>query len=150
MTNVWSKRFELLRGFGWIAAAGLLFGVAATLTSDHLRLWAATFAILLFLPAFLYTYVLVIWHWKDRYRGKHSDLWGALILIEASGWFKLVYLFRHLIPDMRHTGRYTASSSSLQQLETSTPSQFLPHVPSLEAERLVPGSFPSVGSETID
>ena len=110
MTNVWSKRFELIRGSGWIALAGLLLGVIAALTSGDVRFWSALFGVLFFLPAFLYTYVVVIWHWKDRYRGKHSDLWGAVILLETSGWLKLVYLFRHLIPDMRHSGRYTDSS----------------------------------------
>jgi hypothetical protein len=108
--NIWTKRFELLRGFGWLALAGILFGVIAACTSENLRLWTAVFAILLFLPAFLYAYVVIIWHWKDRYQGNHSDLRGALILIETSGWFKLVYLFRHLIPDMRHTGRYIERS----------------------------------------
>ena len=58
------------------------------------------------LPAFIYIYVVTIWHWKSRYRGKHSDLWGALILIETSGWMKIVYVFRHIIPDACHTGRY--------------------------------------------
>jgi hypothetical protein len=58
------------------------------------------------LPSLIYTFVVIIWHWKERYRGKHSDLWGALIVIETSGWFKIVYLFRHLIPDMRQSGRY--------------------------------------------
>jgi hypothetical protein len=51
-------------------------------------------------------YVVVILHWKDRYRGRHSDLWGVLILIETSGWMKLVFIFRHIIPDIRHSGRY--------------------------------------------
>jgi len=68
-------------------------------------------AVLLILPAFVYTYVTVIWHWKNRYRGRHSDLWGTLILIETSGWMKIVYLFRHIIPDMRHTGRYHEESA---------------------------------------
>jgi hypothetical protein len=64
------------------------------------------------LPAVLfYTYVVIIWHWKGRYRGNHTDLWGALILLETSGWMKLVYLFRHLIPDMRQTGRYAENSN---------------------------------------
>jgi hypothetical protein len=110
MTSVWSKRFELIRAFGWVALVGLSFGVVAALTSGNFRFWTAIFAVLLILPAFLYTYVVVIWHWKDRYRGGHSDLWGALILLETSGWLKLVYLFRHLIPDMRQTGRYSISS----------------------------------------
>ena len=95
-----------------MALAGLFLGLVAALTSKDVRLWTAIFAVLLFFPAFIYTYVIIIWHWKDRYRGNHSALWGALILIETSGWMKLIYLFRHLIPDMRQTGRYTASSQS--------------------------------------
>ena len=62
----------------------------------------------------MYTYVVIIWHWKDRYRGKRSDLWGALILVETSGWFKIAYLFRHLIPDMCHSGRYRIPLDPLQ------------------------------------
>jgi len=65
---------------------------------------------MLIIPGFVYVYVIVIWHWKDRYRGEHSDLWGALILIETSGWMKLVYIFRHIVPDMYHTGRYRLES----------------------------------------
>ena len=53
--------------------------------------------------------LVTIWHWKERYRGKHSDLWGGLILIETTGWFKLVYLFRYIIPDARGTGRYASA-----------------------------------------
>jgi hypothetical protein len=48
---------------------------------------------------------VVIWHWKERYQGKHSDLWGALLLIETSGWLKVIYLFRHIFPDMKRTPR---------------------------------------------
>ncbi len=47
-----------------------------------------------------------IWHWKGRYIGEHSDLWGGLLLVETSGWMKLVYLFRHMLPDLRREGRY--------------------------------------------
>lgn len=58
------------------------------------------------LPAFVYLFLLTSWHWKGRYRGSHSDLWGGLLLLETSGWFKVVYLFRHIVPDARGTGRY--------------------------------------------
>jgi len=92
-----------------MALAGLALGIVAIGTPENLRVWPIIFAGLLFLPAFFYGYVVTLWHWKDRYRGSHSDLWGALLLIETSSWMKLVYLFRHLIPDMRHTGRYRAS-----------------------------------------
>jgi hypothetical protein len=80
--------------------------VVTALTPENLRVWPGVFAVLLISPALIYIYVLTIWHWKDRYRGRHSDLWGALLLIETSGWFKLVYLFRHMLPDMKNKGRY--------------------------------------------
>jgi hypothetical protein len=63
----------------------------------------------LFIPGAVYLLLVTIWHWKERYRGKHSDLWGGLILFETTSWFKLVYLFRHIIPDARGTGRYAPS-----------------------------------------
>lgn len=106
MIDKWQKRFELIRGFGWIALAGAVAGVVAIFTSGEVQKWACIFAVLFILPAFFYTYVVTLWHWKDRYRGDHSDLWGALILLETSGWMKVVYLFRHLIPDMRKSRQY--------------------------------------------
>jgi len=106
MIDKWEKRFERLRLLGWLALAGLPFVLAAYLTSGLLQTFCGVAAAMLIIPGFVYVYVIVIWHWKDRYRGKHSDLWGALILIETSGWMKLVYIFRHIVPDMYHTGRY--------------------------------------------
>jgi len=58
------------------------------------------------LPLFVFSYVLTILHWKHRYIGRHSTLWGVLLLVETSGWFKLIYIFRHIIPDMKSSGRY--------------------------------------------
>jgi len=29
-----------------------------------------------------------------------------LLAIETSGWFKIVYLLRHILPDIRSTWRY--------------------------------------------
>jgi hypothetical protein len=63
----------------------------------------------LFVPGAIYLLLVTMWHWKERYRGKHSDLWGGLILLETTGWFKLAYLFRHIIPDARGMGRYAPS-----------------------------------------
>jgi hypothetical protein len=107
----WKKRAVLCYRL-WIAAApGLVSFITAYILNEFMYdNWVMKFFIVagmvLFLPATCYTYVLLIWHWKDRYQGKHPDLWGAIILIETSGWMKLVYIFRHLIPDFCGTGRY--------------------------------------------
>lgn len=106
MPGTWELRFERMKLLGWIAAPSPICALVALLTTDYLQIFMSILAALLVLPAFVYLYVIVIWHWKDRYRGSHSDLWSALILLETSGWMKLVYLFRHIIPDIRKTGRY--------------------------------------------
>ena len=102
----WPRRFELIRYFGWLLFAGVLLEVFALSTHGDASVILQIFATLSLVPAFSYLYVVILWHWKERYRGHHSDLWGVLILVEVSSWMKLVYLFRHLLPDMRGTGRY--------------------------------------------
>lgn len=111
MNEKWNKRFANLRLLGWLVVAALPFMIGAFLTSNGVQVFCGAAGALLALPGLIYFYVLSILHWKDRYRGRHSDLWGVIILIETSGWMKLVYLFRHMIPDMRHTGRYRVESS---------------------------------------
>ena len=106
MDPKWSKRFELVRIFGWIFLAGCAVCLCAIPLPESYRIWPLVMGVVLCLPGFVYTYVVTIWHWKERYRGTHSDLWGAILLIETSGWFKLVYFFRHLLPDVRQRGRY--------------------------------------------
>jgi len=106
MIGQWRKRFERIRLLGWLALAGLPFALAAFFTSESAQKFCVVVACLLVCPVLCYLYVIVIWHWKSRYRGKHSDLWGALILLETSGWMKIVYFFRHIVPDMNGTGRY--------------------------------------------
>jgi hypothetical protein len=104
-----------MRRLAIFAGAGLLFlAAAAFLGRGWLTIFCGVTGAVLFLPGFVYLYVLTIWHWKDRYKGRHSDLWGALLLIETSGWFKLVYLFRHLLPDAIETLRYSDPDSSAQ------------------------------------
>lgn len=107
LTIMWQRRFKRLGWLAIFAGAGLPFLLLAVLSEGkQLTIVCAITGMLLFFPAFFYLYVLTIWHWKDRYKGKHSDLWGALLLVEARGWFKLVYLFRHLLPDALESGRY--------------------------------------------
>jgi hypothetical protein len=99
--GVWFERF------GWLALGGAaLLAAALWLPHGSLSTTLLVLRILLILPWFTYVYLLTIWHWKERYRGHHSRLWGALLLIETSGWFKIVYWFRHIVPDWRGRGRY--------------------------------------------
>jgi hypothetical protein len=103
----------------WLMLASLPFFALAVWTEDVLRIICIVWAMLLFIPGFIYIYVMVILHWKDRYQGRHSDLWGFLILVETSGWMKLVYLFRHIIPDYLHIGRYRIQSAEQQNVAGS-------------------------------
>ncbi len=104
---MWQRRFKLLRRLAIFAAVGLPFlAVAAFRGRGTIAIFCGVAGAALFLPGFVYLYIVTIWHWKDRYKGRHSDLWGALLLLETSGWFKLVYLFRHLLPDAIETVRY--------------------------------------------
>ena len=102
-----ANKFRTLISLAKLAIVAIPLLLVA-LILNNLRPWAQLCLIagvLSVLPCFLYVYVLTILHWKARYRGQHSDLWGVLLLLEASGWFKLIYFFRHILPDMRHGGR---------------------------------------------
>ncbi len=116
MTDRWEIRFKRIRFFGWLALASLPFLVLAVCTEGFIQILCVIMAMILIVPAFIYIYVVVILHWKDRYRGQHSDLWGVIIMIETSGWMKLVYIFRHIVPDMNRTGRYRTQNSGLNIL----------------------------------
>ena len=106
MPDKWKKRFDLLHYFAYLAIGAVVFGFVAAFTSGIVERFTTIFAFLFAAPLLVWAYILTIWHWKDRYIGRHSDLWGAILLIETSSWFKLIYLFRHIIPDTRGTGRY--------------------------------------------
>ena len=96
----------------WFATAGGGLLAAALFVSDHpLKIAMLVAGLLFIVPWIFYLNVMAIWHWKERYRGKHSDLWGAILLIETSGWFKVVYWFRHILPDRRSRGRYSRPAS---------------------------------------
>jgi hypothetical protein len=106
--NPFANKFRILSRLARVALLALPLLVVAAVLHNHAPLpeLCGLFAALVALPCLIYGYVLTILHWKARYRGSHSDLWGVLLLLEASGWFKLVYLFRHLLPDMKGRGRY--------------------------------------------
>jgi hypothetical protein len=104
------QKFAMTRKLGWAAFIGLIALAVGFLFSDRLVLLRTILfvtAAIMIVPLFFYICILTIWHWKRRYRGKHSDLWGAILLIETSGWFKIIYWFRHILPDWRGRGRYS-------------------------------------------
>jgi hypothetical protein len=103
-SSVWESRFR------WLGRLGIAALIGLVILMPVLLFWAAPhpvigIGVLLFVPGAIYLIVVTVWHRKERYRGKHSDLWGGLILLETTGWFKILYLFRHIIPDARRTGR---------------------------------------------
>src|SRR5882724_9295932 len=105
-------RYGTLKKLLYLALFGLaLFVGSITVLGDDLHpnipsTVCAIIGAVAFVPGVFYIVALTIWHWKTRYRGNRSDLWGVVLVVETSGWFKLVYLFRHIIPDARGTGRY--------------------------------------------
>ena len=111
---MWQKRFRILVWLAWPAAFGLSI-VLGTLIGGWMNREPSVplmiVGVFLVVPGTVYLYILTFWHWKSRYRGHHSDLWGVLLCLETSGWFKVVYLFRHMIPDMRGRGRYARTST---------------------------------------
>jgi hypothetical protein len=106
--NPFANKFRILSRLAKAALLAVPIVMVAAVLHSHSPLpeLCSLLAALAALPCLIYGYVLTILHWKARYRGGHSDLWGVLLLLEASGWFKLIYLFRHMLPDMKGRGRY--------------------------------------------
>lgn len=104
--KLWQSRFRSLLRLGIVSLFGLAILLPCIFMGPVAPLALALAGMVLFIPGAVYLVLVTIWHWKERYRGRHSDLWGGLILLETTGWFKIVYLFRHIIPDARRTGRY--------------------------------------------
>jgi hypothetical protein len=76
------------------------------LTLQGWKLTLLVLGLIAIVPCVAYVVVLTFWHWKSRYRGRRSVLWGLILLVEWSGATKLLYLFRHVVPDSRAIGRY--------------------------------------------
>ena len=112
MTPDFQKLYVKLKHLGLVAAGGALLLIVAAVhgTTGGIGSAALWLGVIAVLPAFLFAYCLTILHWKHRYVGQRSTLWGVLLLVETSGWFKIVYFFRHMLPDMRSIGRYRRSS----------------------------------------
>lgn len=93
----WLKRFSLVALAG---AALMVLGPAADLVP------LIVLGALSLLPLLFWLVFIPVIHWKDRYVGHKSAAWGAFLALETSGWSKLFYWFRHVLPDWQRTGRY--------------------------------------------
>ncbi|SFK46816.1 hypothetical protein [Lysobacter sp. cf310] len=94
---LWLKRFALAAGLG---IALMIVGIAADVV-------ALTFVgCVLFAPLIFWVAFIPILHWKDRYIGGASNVWGAFLVFETSSWSKLFYWFIHVLPDWRRSGQY--------------------------------------------
>jgi hypothetical protein len=112
--DLWFKRrFAWFERAFWCAAVGAALGIVGlAFPTQVLSSALVAVAIILTVPLTVLLVLVPIWHWKERYRGAYSDLWGALLVIEVTGWFKIIYWFRHVIPDWRARGRYSVQSAA--------------------------------------
>ena len=97
----WLKRFAL-------AAVGGIALIAIALAVDTPAL--AFPGALLVIPLIFWVAFIPILHWKERYIGGRSSVWGAFLVFETSSWSKLFYWFIHVLPDWRRTGQYSAAA----------------------------------------
>jgi hypothetical protein len=122
MDEVWQKRIKWIGYLAIPAAAGatLILGMFILQALDSVsarfagNLPGVLFpaALWLFFPELIWLSLVPFLHWSQRYRGRHSMLWLCLLVFETGGIFKLVYLFRHILPDWRGKGRYSRAPTS--------------------------------------
>ena len=93
----WLKRFAMAGALGLVI---IMSGTAMDLPG------LAVLGVVLLVPLLFWLAFVPVLHWKDRYIGEHGDVWGGFLAFEASGWSKLVYWFRHVLPDWHGAGRY--------------------------------------------
>src|SRR5882724_7902152 len=92
-SDFWQEtKFVWFVVFSWMLLPGIaLFCLALVGSTDWPYALAGLAGFLLMVPFIIHLNVLAIWHWKSRYIGEHSKLWGAILIFETTGWFKLVY-----------------------------------------------------------
>ena len=108
--NDFSSHYQRLRFLSIFALLGLLILLVSAVISQMYSSPSICDALMilggiLVLPGFIYTYCLTILHWKHLYTGRHSNLWGILLLIETSGICKIIYFIRHILPDLSRSRR---------------------------------------------
>jgi len=99
MRDAWLEdRIAMTKKYGLAAIAGPALIALGLIFKENFEMLPLIFiGILTLIPFFMHETVLTVW--QRRYRGEHSGLWGAILVIETPGWFKIVYCFRHILPD---------------------------------------------------
>ena len=104
----WYKyKFRWLKRFFFSALVGL-FAVAISFAqpNEAIRSVLGVLTALAIIPLIFMLCFIPVLHWKDRYRGTKSNLWGFFLVFETSGWSKIFYWFMHVLPDKNSEGPY--------------------------------------------
>lgn len=99
--------------FSWLKKSfkafliGVPFAIIAAVIQNE---WTTPVLILPFLFGLIWLIGVLcfipIIHWKDRYTGQRTNLWGIFLVFETSGWTKIFYWFMHVLPDRKAEGPY--------------------------------------------
>ncbi len=102
-TEWFRPKWLWLQRFAWAGAVGAILAVVGELADVA----AATVAgVVLLVPLLFWLALIPVLHWKDRYIGDASNVWGAFLVFETSSWSKLFYWFVHVLPDWKRSGLY--------------------------------------------
>jgi hypothetical protein len=97
----WLKRFALLGVVG-VAAFTAASSYPVGPVGDSLFL----LGVITIAPLLFWLWYVPVMHWRERYRGKHPNIWGAFLVFESTGISRLLYWLVHVIPDQRKTKLY--------------------------------------------
>jgi hypothetical protein len=98
----WLKRFALLALVGVAAITLATWRYPVGAVGDALFL----LGIVTIAPLLFWLYYVPVMHWRERYRGKRPNIWGAFLVFESSGVSRILYWFVHVLPDQRKAKLY--------------------------------------------
>jgi hypothetical protein len=105
-TEWFEPKWRWLKRFSFVALAGIA-ALLVGATADLIVL--LVLGGLLLIPLVFWVAFIPILHWKERYIGGNSTIWGAFLVFETSSWAKLFYWFIHVLPDAKRSGPYADS-----------------------------------------
>lgn len=97
------SKFRLLKKFFYLGLAGVV-GLIVCLSTGLENF--VVIPIFMLVPLIFWLAFIPVLHWKDRYKGSHTNVWGCFLVFETSGWSKILYWFMHVLPDRNRSGQY--------------------------------------------